>query len=214
MFTPKPFHHCDMDAIIELIGAYPLATVSYVADGTAQACHVPVLSEHTDNGIRLFTHVARANPIWQHLDTPWLLSFVGASHYISANWYPSKALTHKEVPTYNYQAVHIRATPSIATGADAIQILAKTTDYFENQLHTINPEHMPWRLTDAPDEFIHKMCQALVAIDLQVIDIQASFKLSQNKDAQNRQGVIDGLSQLNTHESDTMAKLVAKFAKS
>ncbi|WP_294033391.1 hypothetical protein [uncultured Moraxella sp.] len=49
---------------------------------------------------------------------------------------------------------------------------------------------------------------------MQVIDIQASFKLSQNKDAQNRQGAIDGLSGLNTHESDTMAKLVAKFAKS
>lgn len=208
MFIPKPFRECDMDAIIELIGAYPLATVSYVADGTAQACHVPVLAERRDDGIWLFTHVARANPIWQHLETPWLLSFIGASHYISANWYPSKALTHKEVPTYNYQAVHIRATPSIATGLDAIRILAKITDCFENHLHNINPEHTPWRLTDAPDEFIRKMCQALVAINLDVIDIQAAFKLSQNKDAQNRQGIIDGLSRLNTHESQMMAALV------
>ncbi|WP_162816783.1 FMN-binding negative transcriptional regulator [Moraxella canis] len=136
------------------------------------------------------------------------MSFVVASHYISATWYPSKALTHKEVPTYHYQAVHIRAMPSIATGLDAIRILAKITDCFENHLSNINPEHTPWRLTDAPDELIRKMCQALAAINLDVIDIQAAFKLSQNKDAQNRQGIIDGLSRLNTHESQMMAALV------
>ena len=113
------------------------------------------------------------------------------------------------ITTKRYQAVHIRATPSIATGLDAIRILAKITDCFENHLHNINPEHTPWRPTDAPDEFIRKMCQALVAINLDVIDIQAAFKLSQNKDAQNRQGIIDGLSRLNTHESQMMAALVA-----
>ncbi|OAU94330.1 Transcriptional regulator [Moraxella catarrhalis] len=128
-----------------------------MADGTAQACHVPVLAERRDDGIWLFTRVDRANLIWLYFETPWLLPFVGASHYISANWYPSKALTRKEVPTYHYQAIHIRATPSIVTDLDAIRILAKIIDCFENHLHNINPEHTPWRLTDAPGGFIYQV---------------------------------------------------------
>lgn len=54
------------------------------------------------------------------------------------------------------------------------------------------------------------MCRALVAIEFDILDVQASFKLSQNKDAQNRQGVIDGLSQLDTHESRVMVDLIQR----
>ncbi len=210
MFIPTSFQPSQHASIIEMIQQYPLATIITIIDGVPVASHVPVLYLNDEQGERLITHIARANPMWRHLDTPWLIVFTGASHYISANWYPSKAVSHKEVPTYNYQAVHITAKASLANEAAAIDILFKTTDYFENQLHNTNPDHTPWRLTDAPDEFIHKMCKALVAIEFDILDVQASFKLSQNKDAQNRQGVIDGLSQLDTHESRVMTDLIQR----
>ncbi|MFB6349311.1 FMN-binding negative transcriptional regulator [Moraxella sp. ZJ142] len=213
MFIPKCFAQTDRREIFRLIAEYPLATISYVADGKPCACHVPVIHVVEDGVDKLITHVARANQIWQHTDTPWLLVFMGARHYISPNWYPTKAKTHKEVPTYNYQTVHITAAATVRQQLDgAKQVLAQTTDFFETQLAG-QTDHTPWQLDDAPTEYVDNMCDALVAIDLEILDIAAQFKLSQNKPPENQAGVIAGLNQLATPEAVQMANLVAKFAK-
>lgn len=212
MFIPKSFQPSQHASIIEMIQQYPLATIITIIDGAPVASHVPVLYLNDEQGGRLITHIARANPMWRHLDTPWLIVFTGASHYISANWYPSKAVSHKQVPTYNYQAVHITAQPKIVDGVGAVEILAKTTGFFEEKLANQAPDHQPWQLSDAPDAFIQTMCKALVAIEFDIVDIKAAFKLSQNKSDENRAGVVAGLQALDTHDARIMADLV-KAAK-
>ena len=67
----------------------------------------------------------------------------------------------------------------------------------------------PWSLADAPASYINTMCQAIVGFELKIESIQAQFKLSQGKVAENITGVINGLEQLNTNDAAAMAAKVA-----
>ncbi len=208
MFIPKIFNHDNQADIITLMNKNPLATVVYNdKHNLPQACHIPILYVNDDKGQRLIGHVHRGNTLWQNTDKPWLVIFTGASHYISPNWYPNKQKTHQEVPTYNYQAVHIRTQAVLVEELSAVkEILAQTTQFFEQKL--ASKTHDPWTLADAPDDFIDKLCPALVAFELSILDVQCAFKLSQNKSLENKQGVIEGLTALNTPDADIMANLI------
>ena len=114
-------------------------------------------------------------------------------------------MTHKEVPTWNYQSVHITGNVSLLTAPEAlIDILSKqTVDFEASQPH-------PWSLDDAPVEYIQAMCRAIVGIRVNITDVQTQFKLSQNKTVENRVGVVAGLKGLGTFEADKMAMLVER----
>lgn len=109
------------------------------------------------------------------------------------------------MPTWNYRSVHISGKVSLLTEPDAlIEILTKLTKDFEaNQPN-------PWSLDEAPESYIQAMCRAIVGIRVDINEVQAQFKLSQNKTAENQAGVIAGLKQLKTAKADQMAALVSR----
>ena len=81
------------------------------------------------------------------------------------------------------------------------------------QLKQTNPSHKPWFLSDAPSDYINAMCRAIVGIKLTIHNFEAKFKLSQNKTLDNQQGVIDGLTQLQSASADNMATLINNLFK-
>ena len=209
MFTPKSFREDNFETIQAFIKEKPLATVIAQTGNVLEACHIPMYWQ--DDGSKfgcLYGHIAKVNALNNstNLTAPWLVIFQDAGHYISPNWYPSKAVTHKkEVPTWNYQSVYITGNVSLLTTPEAlIEILSKQTADFEaSQPH-------PWSLDDAPVEYIQAMCRAIVGIRVDITDVQAQFKLSQNKTVENRAGIIHGLRQLGTFKAGRMAMLVEK----
>jgi len=56
------------------------------------------------------------------------------------------------------------------------------------------------------------MCRAIIGIRVDITDIQAQFKLSQNKSAENRAGVVAGLKRLGTFEAGKMVMLVESMS--
>lgn len=153
----------------------------------------------------LYGHITKINALNDiaNFDAPWLVIFQDAGHYISPSWYPTKAVTHKEVPTWNYRSVHITGQVSLLTEPEAlIKILSKLTIDFEAN------QPIPWSLDDAPEPYIQTLCRAVVGIRLDITNIQAQFKLSQNKTAENKAGVAAGLRQLGTVRANEMAKLI------
>ena len=225
MHTPAIFSEENLENIIGFIAANPLATlVAQTKDGI-EACHIP-LFWHNDNfmpdasvgvGVGsdvnsnaqhgyLYGHFGRKNPIYQNTlpDTAWLIIFQDSGHYISPNWYPSKAKTHKEVPTWNYQSVHIQSKIELLEDADTLKwILATMTARQE-----VLSDH-PWSLDEAPATYIDAMCRGIIGFKLPIDSIQAQFKLSQNKTVENITGVINGLAQLKTNDAAEMAMKVA-----
>jgi transcriptional regulator len=187
MYLPKHFEQQNPAEIHALMQAHPLATlVSTGADGLT-ADHVPVEYDVASRTLR--GHVARANPLWQQADgQPVLAIFSGPQAYVSPSWYPSKASTHKVVPTWNYTVVHAHGRLQAVEQAPWLHALVtRLTDHHEA------PRAAPWAVADAPDDYVQQMLRAIVGIQIPVERLIGKWKVSQNRSEPDRLGVAAGL---------------------
>lgn len=210
MYQP-PHHREDrLDVQHALIRAHPLgALVTYGAGGLS-ANLVPFLldAEPAPNG-RLRGHIARANPQWRDFDpeVEALVIFQGVEHYISPAWYAAKREHGKVVPTWNYVTVQVRGRMRAIEDRDwlAAQIAALTATHEGGR-----PE--PWAVSDAPPAFVEAQIKGIVGLEIPIASIEGKWKVSQNRPAADRAGVVEGLCTVKEADADAMAKLVADFA--
>jgi transcriptional regulator len=194
MYDVKAFREERIEVLHGLIRAHPLATlVTHTAQGL-EANHIPLLIDsESAPGSEFGTlcgHVARANPVWRsfNADTEALAIFQGPGGYITPSWYPSKAQHAKVVPTWNYAVVHAYGPLKIIDDTEWLRnLVTRLTDIHES------PRAEPWKVTDAPPEYVDTMLKAIVGIEIPVRRIQGKWKLSQNRLPQDRAGVIQGL---------------------
>ncbi len=205
MYYPSHYKSQDPQLCRALIQAFPMACIVRHTDQGLQADHIP-LQSHTaeDGGLVLRGHVARANPLWRQ-EGPCLAIFQAEQGYISPNWYPSKFDNGKQVPTWNYSVAHVQA-----------QLLAKDDkEWMRNFLAGLTAEHeasqeRPWRMDEAPPDYLDKMLGAVVGIELRVSQFELKFKLSQNRDQRDLQGAVDGLKQ-GAPAQQALAAAMARF---
>ncbi|ALG69508.1 FMN-binding negative transcriptional regulator [Beggiatoa leptomitoformis] len=206
MYIPKQFEINDVAVMQQLMRDYPLATLISRTAEFINANHIPLmlLSEPPPLGC-LQGHIARANPLLQQLlDNPEVLViFQGAQSYISPSWHPSKQEKHQVVPTWNYTAVH-------AYGCVRVK---DDSQWLKNHLAAMTTQHEtafpnPWKLADAPLEYLAKMLNAIVGIEIHLTKLQGKWKVSQNRTPEDQQGVIEGLQEVGNQE---MAALVKQF---
>ena len=177
MYLPPHFEEVDKDVIADLIGQFPLATIVCQKDGEFIANHIPLLCNETNSYLG---HVAKANPL--HTVFPNGMSaiaiFNAENSYISPNWYPTKQKTHRQVPTWNYQVVHLKGQ-IIFNNSKKAKLLAvgKLTKMYEK----IYSSKKEWKMSDAPKDFMEQMLQNIVAFDFHVESVTAKSKVSQNK---------------------------------
>ncbi|MDF3931324.1 FMN-binding negative transcriptional regulator [Pseudomonas citronellolis] len=197
MYLPEHFRETRVDELHRLIQAHPLGTLVHASGGALDADHIPfeLLPEEGAHGL-LRAHVARANPLWQHADgSEVLVVFRGAEHYISPNWYPSKHRTHEQVPTWNYQVVHVRGTLRVIDEERFVRgLVGRLTRTHEAD------EARPWRMSDSTPEFIAGMLAKIVGIEVEIQDIVGKSKLSQNKQAEDAAGTATRLGELGAAE--------------
>ncbi|HNT40141.1 MAG TPA: FMN-binding negative transcriptional regulator [Rubrivivax sp.] len=188
MYLPAPFAVTDPAPLHALLRAFPLATWSTVVDGQPCVNHIPFLldAEAGEHGT-LIGHVARANPVWR-TPAPSIFVFQGPQAYVSPSWYPSKQEHGKAVPTWNYAVVHAHGRPEIVEDRQALRAILER----QTQAHETGLPH-PWSIADAPAEFIEQLLGAIVGIHVPVTRWEAKFKLSQNRSAADRAGVIAAL---------------------
>jgi transcriptional regulator len=205
MYTPSAFREDRLDVLREAIARHPLATLISTAGKDIQASHVPLVYVQTGGTAVLRGHVARANPHCRPTEAnrEGLAVFTGPQHYISPQWYPSKRDHGKVVPTWNYIAVHVRGRLTFRTDAEWLwQMLEVLTNEQEGPLGT------GWRITDAPKDFIDEQLAAIVGVELTVETIEGKWKLSQNRTAIDREGVIAGLESVGSELAREMARVM------
>ncbi len=117
-----------------------------------------------------------------------LVIFRAADGYISPSWYPGKHEHHQQVPTWNYSVVHAHGRILIRDDARFVRwLLANLTRHHEAG------EPTPWKMADAPRDYLETMVQAVVGIEIEITGLVGKFKLSQNKEAADRLGAANTL---------------------
>jgi len=188
MYQPAHFVEPDAQALLALMKESPLATL--IRGGAELSADIlPLEVERVGDGWRVTGHVARANALWREADgQPVLAVFQGPQGYVSPNWYPSKFQHGKAVPTWNYTMVQVHGTlRAIQDPAWLHAFVTRLTDRHEGG------RPVPWHVTDAPADYIDAMLKAIVGIEIEVTRVEAKFKLSQNRSAEDRTGVVLGL---------------------
>ena len=188
MYQPAHFVEQDPETLLALMKAHPLATL--VRGGAELVADVlPIEVERAGDGWRVTAHVARANPAWRETDgQPVLLVFLGPQAYVSPNWYPGKFQHGKAVPTWNYTMVQVHGTLRVRDDAEWVRgMVTRLTERHEAG------RPVPWHVSDAPADFLDATLRAIVGIEIEVAKVEGKFKLSQNRPAEDRNGVVLGL---------------------
>ena len=187
MYQPKTFIQEDRARIADLIRAYPLATLVHASALGPDADHLPLLFDPSvgTHGV-LRGHVARANPLWRQADGQSVLAvFHGPQAYVSPRCYPSKQAHGRVVPTWNYAVVHAHGV--LRTVDDAVYVRG-VVDALTAQHEAGSPA--PWALADAPADYVAQMLGAIVGIEITLSALTGKWKLSQNRERSDRDGVV------------------------
>ncbi|TJY63211.1 FMN-binding negative transcriptional regulator [Sinimarinibacterium sp. CAU 1509] len=199
MYTPRHFASPSDHDVTALVCAYPFCVlITTQGDEAPQITHLPLLwNAGGEHGV-LEGHMARANPHWQAFAQGRTVAVFNGPHaYISPNWY---AQPQREVPTWNYAAVHAHGVPQLLeTRAEKCALLDRSTAVFESD----NSE--PWtRQIEGPT--LDAKLDHIVAFRLPIERLEAKFKLNQNKTAADRARVIGQLRASAHPDLQTMAR--------
>lgn len=206
-YLPEQFEQQDPAEITAFLDAHPFATLVVMLNGELWPTPLPLMYQPSEEGHGTFIgHVALANDMWRaEADQRVLVIVNGPDTYITPNWYATKAETHEVVPTWNYVAVHAWGTMSVHHESKWKRMaVGKLT-----KIHEATNE-IPWRMGDAPQEFIAEQLEYIVGIEIEIDSIVAKYKLNQNRSAADRTGVITGLEDRNAGSDASIRDLMNK----
>ncbi|WP_026461287.1 FMN-binding negative transcriptional regulator [Adhaeribacter aquaticus] len=199
MYIPNQFAVTDKAEIVEFMKRFSFATIITAKDGLPIATHLPVIVTTKDDNIILTSHMAKANEQWKDFENNKTLVIFSEPHaYISPKHY-DKGLN---VPTWNYIAVHAYGQGTLITDADkVIEIIERTINTYDLSYK------QQW--DNFPTDYKLRLIQGLVAFDIIITDLQGKKKLSQNKNDNEQQKIINALSK----SEDTNEQLIADYMK-
>jgi transcriptional regulator len=200
MYLPEHFRESDAGRALALVEAHPFGQLITAPDGVPFVSHLPFLLLHDCARPRLLGHLARANPQWRHFapGCEVLTVFQGPHAYVSPGWYTSPG----GVPTWNYAVVHLRGVPRVVEDVAELEALLNAL----TRIHEADlPE--PWR-ADLTPERKARLFEMVVGFEIEVSDIQAKFKLSQNRPEDDRRQVAAALARSGSDAAAAVARLM------
>ncbi len=205
MYIPGHFEEKDMAVVEALVREFGFATLVSVVDGHPWATHIPLELAVDGDTWTLYGHIARANPQWRQLAAhPEVLAiFTGPHSYVSPSWYDQR-----NVPTWNYQAVHLSGKATILEG----ELLE---DMLRQLMHRYESAHaaQPHTYDGLPAEMREKDLRGLVGLEIRIDKIEAVSKLSQNRNAASYDSVIDHLKEMKAYDAVRIAEEMQKRKK-
>jgi transcriptional regulator len=191
MYMPAHFEENRPEVLHRLIAEQPFGALITHGPNGLDANHLPFEFDaklvpgggdaqpaHSHGILR--AHVARANPVWQEVaaNPETLVIFQGPAAYISPTWYPSKHETHRQVPTYNYMVVHAHGRITVRDDEAFVRgLVARLTRKMEAG------EPVPWKMGDAPADYIAQMLGAIVGLEIEVTRLVGKWKQGSRRPA-------------------------------
>jgi len=201
MYVPKYYKVSDLEEIKEFIQHNSFATIVSIRKGKPIAAHIPVLLKKIEDDYYLTGHLAYGNPLWKTFEEVQdiLVIFNGPHAYISSSWYE-----HENVPTWNYQAVHVYGKASLIEGIaleqDLTSLLEKYESFREN----------PVLWDKLSPELLQQEMKGIKGFKIKVEEVQAAYKLSQNRNASDYANIIKELYKEENPHADALAEAMKK----
>ena len=199
MYISKLYRQEDHAEIVAFLKQNTFATLVTYDGEKPTASHL--LMEVTEAGEHLFLngHMSKANPLWKTFESnpEVLVIFQGPHTYISPTWY-----NHVNVPTWNYQAVHLYGPPRIVAGDEYYAMLSRLIAQHESGTD--------YRMETLPQDFVEKQMNGTVGFQIDVTRIEANYKLSQNRNDEDHQNIISNLHKRDDEMSHGVAKAMEK----
>lgn len=191
MYRPAAFVEERAAHLHRIVHDHPLGAIVTHTDQGLDANHIPFELDPARgaHGV-LQGHVARANPMGSAArdGAEVLVIFRGPQGYISPNWYPSKQETHRHVPTWNYEVVHVHGRLRIVDDEKFVRgLLARLTRRHEST------QLRPWKMGDAPADYLDAMLKMIVGIEVDITRFEGKRKLGQNREPRDVDGAVDAL---------------------
>jgi transcriptional regulator len=185
---PAPgFLQADEAVLLDHLARYPFATLASAPAGRPIVAHAPVLARRLDDGLVLDFHLSRGNALTPFLADgfPAVAVSLAADAYVSPDWYESQGA----VPTWNYASVEVEGP---VTAMDDDGLVALLDDLSAQEEARLAPKPIWTRAKMAPGRF-ETMYRSIIGARLKIERLEGTFKLSQNKDAADRVGVMNAL---------------------
>ncbi len=156
------------------------------------ATHIPLILV----GNKLQGHVSRGNKQWCALsqNEEVMVIFQGPHTYVSSSWYD-----HENVPSWNYVAVHVYGKPHMQSEEELIESLRQLTNKYEKE------STCPVSVDTMSEKFLHGELRGTIGFEITVDRIEASYKLSQNRDEKNHTQIISELEKRGDENSVSIA---------
>lgn len=199
MYNLPYFKEKDQNKVMEFIHHHPFAFIAGCDENAKPvATQIPVFIEEREGKLYLTGHMMRNTDHHKAFEKNGavLCVFTGPHTYVSATWYKDP----HQASTWNYMSVHVKGKLSFLDEQGLVEVLRKTSLHFEGN----NPAS-----TTAYDNLSHdytsRLIKAIVAFEVEVNEIENVFKLSQNRDKESYQAIIEKLSSQG-HEASAVAE--------
>jgi len=202
MHTNPAFRQTSHDDALAVARARSFGVLCLNGENGPLVSHVPF--ELSPDGSHAFLHLTRSNPIARAaLPLPAVMVVSGPDAYVSPDWYGSD----DQVPTFNYIAIHLRGMLS-PVPQDALHgHLDRLSAQFESQLLP----KTPWTSGKMSEGAMDRMMRMILPFRLDIALVDSTFKLNQNKTAEQRIGAARGIRAAGIgQETDALADMIAK----
>ncbi|MDR7071048.1 FMN-binding negative transcriptional regulator [Fictibacillus barbaricus] len=204
MYIPKYFKVKNVDEIWGFVQKNSFATIVTTEKGRPIATHLPLQLTKKADTYYFTGHMAFGNPQWKTLESceDVLVMFQGPHAYISSSWYEEE-----NVPTWNYQSVHVYGSASILSEEELKQDLTMLLQKYEK--HREN--RVLW--DNLSSQLLEEQVKGIVGFKIKVQEIQAANKLSQNRKEEDYHNIIKNLYEEKDLNAQQMAQLMEKKYK-
>lgn len=198
MYTPVYAKNENEEDLKDFIRKNGFGIVVSTVDGKLWATHIPLLLV----GDKLQGHVSRGNKQWRALpqNEEVMVIFQGPHTYVSSSWYD-----HENVPSWNYEAVHVYGKAHMQSEEELIESLRQLTGKYEKD------SVRPVSVDTMSKKFLHTELRGTIGFEISVERMEASYKLSQNRDEKNHTQIISELEKRGDGNSVSVANEMRKY---
>jgi transcriptional regulator len=204
MYIPTYFKVTNVDEIWEFVQQNSFGTIVTTEQGKPIATHLPLGLHKKGDEYYITGHMAYGNPQWRTFETyeDVLVMFQGPNAYISSSWY-----SHENVPTWNYQAIHLYGKASILEKDELIEELTVMLEKYEQK----RENSVLW--DKLSPNLLENQLKGIIGFKIKVEEIQAAYKLSQNRSETDYTNIIEKLQNEGNSNSKQLAEQMEKRVK-